>query len=142
MQNRKKTSHRKGMTLIEVMLVLFILMTLASVGMLAVREFQKRANTNTARMQLGNLATLLDNYESQIGFFPSTEEGLHSLCERPASVDEAVWFKIATWNEPPSDPWGSVYNYQYTGGGDDDFELWSSGPDRQSGTDDDIHYKR
>jgi Type II secretory pathway, pseudopilin PulG len=141
-QNHRKQSARKGMTLIEVMLVLFILMTLAGVGMVSIREFQKRANINTARMHLGELATLLDNYESQIGFLPSTEEGLNSLCQCPASVDETVWFKIARWDTPPNDPWGMQYNYQFPGRNNTEFDLWSSGPDGQSNTDDDLYYER
>jgi general secretion pathway protein G len=140
MQNRKRRNNgREGMTLLEVMLVLLILMTLATVGMLAVREYRIQARNNLAKIGLGELASLLEHYEGNIGHFPSTDEGLQALCECPPSVDPSVWFKIAKWNTPPLDPWGNNYNYQYPGSqGGASFDLWSSGPDGASGTEDDI----
>ena len=136
MQNRKKNSGREGMTLIEVMLVLFILMTLAAVGMLAVRNLRLQAFQSTARMEIGNLRTLVELYENNIGWFP---ESLNDLCECPASVDPTVWTKVAKWDKPPLDPWYNEYNYVYPGsGGIDTFDIWSSGPDGQPGTEDDI----
>jgi len=130
------------MTLIEVMLVLFILMTLAGVGMVAIQSFRKQANINTAKMELGELATLLDHYENMIGFYPSSDEGLYALCQCPASVDESSWIKIAKWNSPPNDPWGNQYNYQCPGSNNADFDLWSNGLDGQANTEDDVYYTR
>lgn len=144
MQNQNKRKHgREGFTLIEVMLVLLILMTLATVGMLAVRQFRNQANIKKANIDLGEFARMLDAYELQIGFYPTTDEGLGALCECPQSVDPNNWFKIATWSSPPLDPWYNPYQYQYPGSqGSDSFDLWSCGPDGQSGTDDDIWYRR
>ena len=130
------------MTLIEVMLVLFILMTLASVGMISIQAFRKQAKVNTARMELGELATLLDHYENMIGFYPTSDEGLYALCQCPPSVDESTWIQIARWNNPPNDPWGMAYNYQSPGSNNAEFDLSSNGPDGQAGTDDDIFYTR
>ena len=143
MQNQKRKSGREGMTLIEVMLVLFILMTIASVSMLAVTQYRAKAKNDFAKTQLGQLAELLDIYEGTIGNYPSTEESLEALCACPPSVDPSVWVKTALWSTPPLDPWGNRYNYQYPGsGGMDTFDLWSNGPDGQTGTEDDIAFKR
>jgi len=131
------------MTLIEVMLVLFILMTIASVGMLAVQEYRKKAKNDFARTQLGQLAGLLDVYESTVGNYPTTDEGLEALCACPPSVDPSVWIKTANWSTQPMDPWGNRYNYEYPGSsGMDSFNLWSSGQDGQTGTEDDIWFSR
>ena len=143
MQNRKKNSGREGMTLIEVMLVLFILMTIASIGMFAVQDQRKKAKISFAKTQLGQIAGLLDLYESNVGHYPATEESLEALCSCPPSVDESVWVRTANWSTPPLDPWENRYNYEYPGSaGMDSFNLWSNGPDGQSGTDDDIWFSR
>ena len=143
MQYRKRNPKREGMTLIEVMLVLFILMTIASVGMVAVTKYRARAHNDFAKMQLGQLAELLDLYEGTVGNYPSTEEGLDALCTCPPSVDSSTWVKTANWSTQPLDPWGNRYNYQYPGsGGMDTFDLWSSGADGQTGTEDDLVFKR
>ena len=138
----RRNSGREGLTLIEVMLVLVILMTLATVGMLAVNRTMKQANIRKANVDLSEFARLLDQYELEFGFFPSTDEGLNALCECPPSAPDN-WYQIAKWNSPPLDPWKNQYMYQHPGSqGSDSFDLWSNGPDRISGTDDDIWYKR
>jgi general secretion pathway protein G len=144
MQNRKRRNNgREGFTLLEVMLVLLILMTLATVGMFAVSNVRARMKADLARTRLGEFARLLDLYEGFVGSFPSTEEGLFALCECPSTVDETVWEKVATWSKLPLDPWDVEFNYQYPGSkGGDSFDLWSNGPDKISGTDDDIWFQR
>jgi len=144
MQNRNKRNRsREGFTLIEVMLVLVIMMTLATVGMIALGSYRTKANISKANIDLGEFARMLEAYEINMGYFPSTDEGLGALCSCPASADPSVWFKIAKWNTPPLDPWKNQYLYQYPGSeGSDSFDLWSCGPDGQSGTEDDIWYGR
>ena len=143
MQNRnRRNSGREGFTLLEVMLVLLILMTLATVGMFAVRNVRTRMNADLTRTRLGEFARFLDMYESFVGTFPSTDEGLHALCECPPTVDESTWSQVATWKTPPLDPWKNAFNYQYPGSRGNDFDLWSNGPDGISGTDDDIWFDR
>jgi len=140
---RRRNSGREGFTLLEVMLVLLILMTLATVGMFAVANVRARMKTDLTKTRLGEFARLLDLYEGFVGTFPSTDEGLYALCECPASVDESVWSKVATWTKVPLDPWNNPFNYQYPSSrGNDSFDLWSNGPDGISGTEDDIWFDR
>ena len=139
----RRNRGREGFTLLEVMLVLVILMTLATVGMLGIQQYRTQARNKLARIALGEFASLLDHYDGNFGHYPSTEEGLYALCECPASMDTSVWFKLAKWTKPPLDPWENNFNYQYPGSqGSDSFDLWSNGPDGISGTDDDIWFGR
>jgi general secretion pathway protein G len=141
MQNRKRrNSSREGMTLIEVMLVLLILMSIAAVGLLAWRNMAAEANKRQAVIALGEYARILDAYYSLYDRFPTTQEGLDALRNCPQSIDPSEYKPVLN-REVRSDPWGSPYNYEYPGSrGGDDFDLWSNGPDMQSGTEDDIWY--
>ena len=143
LNQKRRNRRREGFTLLEVMLVLLILMTLATVGLFAVRNVRTRMNADLTRTRLGEFARLLDLYEGFVGYYPSTEEGLRALCECPSSVDPETWTKVADWSSPPLDPWKSEFNYQFPGSrGNDSFDLWSNGPDGVSGTEDDIWFNK
>ena len=138
MQNRKRDHKRGGFTLVEVMLVLLILMTLASVGILAVRNMGAKAKIRQAKLGVQELARALESYYSLYDRFPTTQEGLDALRNCPASIDSSEYTPIIK-TEVKLDPWNMPYNYQYPSSrGGDEFDVWSNGPDMESGTADDI----
>ena len=142
MQIRRRNNGREGFTLVEVMLVLLILMTLAAAGVLAVRNMGAEAKKRQAAITLGEYARALDAYYALYDCFPTTQEGLDALRHCPQSQDSTDYTPVIT-GEVKRDPWGSPLNYEYPGSsGGDDFDLWSNGPDMQSGTQDDIWYRR
>ena len=139
---RRRNSGRGGFTLVEVMLVLVILMTLATFGVFAVRTFWAEAKKREAAARLGEYAGALEHYYTLYECFPATQEGLDALRNCPPSLDPSDYKPVIT-GDIKLDPWGSPYNYEYPGSnGVDDFDLWSNGPDMQSGTQDDIWFKR
>ncbi|MCL2119239.1 MAG: type II secretion system protein GspG [Planctomycetaceae bacterium] len=93
-----------------------------------------------AKTELVKIGSLLDQYKSIMGNFPSTEEGLNALCECPPSVDPTDWVKVANWNTPPLDPWGNNYNYRCPGEDGNIVNVGSNGPDGDPGTADDIWF--
>ncbi|MCM8782369.1 MAG: type II secretion system major pseudopilin GspG [Candidatus Omnitrophica bacterium] len=126
----------KGFTLIELMLVVIIIGALVAMVMprLTGRGEQARASAAKADIQ-ANIATALKLYELDNGNFPSTEEGLNALLNKPASTPN--------WNGPylekhPLDPWGREYKYKSPGDHRSDYDLYSLGKDGQEGTADDI----
>ena len=138
MQIQKKKSGREAFTLVEIMLVLFILMSLATVGIIAVQQVSGRAKKQQAAIKVGEYAQAVKMFYSIYDRFPTTDEGLDALQNCPASMDQADYDSVIDTNIKP-DPWGMPYNYQYPSSrGGDGFDLWSSGPDMSSGTDDDI----
>ncbi len=141
---------RNGLTLLELMIVLIILVGLMAIVGPRLLGTQKKADVRTAQAQIGNLASALKMYAVDMKTFPSTEEGLDLLVSRPE--DEAL---ARNWDGPyveggklPLDPWGSKFEYEFGAveGADEDAEsgtgdfprIFSLGPDRQAGTGDDI----
>ena len=139
MQNRKRNnSVREGMTLIEVMLVLFILMTLATVGMFAVRGMRAEAKVREAKIMVGQLANAVEQFYTIYDRYPTTEDGLDALRHCPASVDDPSYQPFISF-DLKADPWGQQYGYQWPGRQNDGgFDVWSCGPDMDFGTADDI----
>jgi len=149
MSNKKL---RKGLSLLEVMIVLVILVGLMAVVGPRLLGTQKKADIRTAEVQVGNIVSALKQYAVDMKTFPTTEEGLELLVTAPE--DEALARK---WSGPyledgkiPSDPWGSPFSYEFetqdaSSTGSDSKEsasefprVFSLGPDKQSGTTDDI----
>lgn len=127
---------KSGFTLIELMLVVIIIGALVAMVMprLTGRGEQARASAAKADIQ-ANIATGLKLYELDNGNFPSTEEGLNALLNKPAQA--------TNWNGPylekkPIDPWGREYKYKSPGDHRSDYDLYSLGKDGQEGTTDDV----
>lgn len=140
MMSRRQTRRgRQGFTLIEVLLVLVILVVLASIAGTNYMRIQKTANINAAKTQIGALETPLEAYRLDVGEYPTTEQGLAALRAMPNGVSETKWVGPYLKKDIPNDPWGQPYQYEYPGSHDEEVpDVWSMGPDMNSGTDDDI----
>ncbi len=123
----------RGMTLIEIMVVLVIIGLIASVVAVNVIGRQQQAEKDKAKTDVQNIATQgVDAFRVMKGRYPSTEEGLKILVQegflRPNNDKGTL-----------TDPWGNEYVYLYPGQKHaDTYDVRSNGPDRQPGTDDDI----
>lgn len=124
-----------GFTLIEVLVVVFILGILAA---LVVPRFMGRtedAKVTEAKVQIRSIETALKLFKLDNGFYPSTEQGLEALIEAPTVGREAKKFREGGYLEQkrvPDDPWGSPYIY-VSPGLRGDFDLASLGADGQEG---------
>jgi general secretion pathway protein G len=142
----RKRQSRRGLTLLELMIVLIILVGLMAIVGPRLLGTQKKADVRTAQAQIGNLASALKMYAVDMKVFPTTEEGLEMLVKAPE--DEAL---ARNWDGPyieggklPLDPWGGSFQYEF-GASEEGEEVQSEfprisslGPDRQPGTSDDI----
>ncbi|MBI4313545.1 MAG: type II secretion system major pseudopilin GspG [Candidatus Omnitrophica bacterium] len=132
----------KGFTLIELMLVVIIIAALASmvVPRLAGRSEEARVGTAKADIK-GNLSVALRLYEVDNGRYPSTDQGLNALREKPASPPTPANWKGPYIEQEPKDPWGKPYLYRYPGTHPPyDYDLYSWGPDGAEGTDDIVNW--
>jgi general secretion pathway protein G len=128
-----------GFTLIELMLVLVILATLAAIVTPKLTGRSQEAKITAAQTQISQFAVGLDAFEIHVGRYPTTVEGLRALLERPTSEDEGWQGPYMNKNVIPTDPWGGDYVYRCPGQyNQDGYDLYSYGPDRRMGGDDDI----
>lgn len=124
-----------GFTLIELMVVMVILAILAAIIAPKIIGRADDAKVTEAKIQMHNLETALKMYRLDTGQYPSTEQGLVALVEKP------VVGKIpANWREGgylekkkiPVDPW--MYNYFYVSPGlHGDYDIISYGSDGEKG---------
>jgi general secretion pathway protein G len=137
MEERRQIIRRDrwapGFTLIELLVVLVILGLLAGLVGPRVIKHLGESKSKTAVLQIEELSSALDLYRLEVGSYPSTEQGLVALVEKPAGVDQ--------WNGPylrkktiRLDPWGEQYIYQ-SPGENGPFDISSLGADKSPGGD-------
>ena len=112
-EKRRELRNSEGFTLIELLVVMIIIGLLAS--LVGPRLFGKvdKAKQQTAQAQIELLSTGLGSFRLDIGRFPSEEEGLNSLIEKPSDLDK--WDGPYLAKEIPKDPWGNDYVYKCPG---------------------------
>jgi len=124
-------------TLIELLLVMVILATLAAVIVPKFTKRSEQARITAARADIANLEVALDAFEVDTGRYPTTDEGLRSLIEEPADV--RGWHGPYIKRGLPKDPWGRPYVYTCPGEHNTSgYDIYSYGPDGREGGGDDI----
>jgi general secretion pathway protein G len=140
---RPQTSpKRRGFTLVEILVVISIIMLLAGLIIANVGKFFGGAQLDIAKLFVTqSMKTPLVTYRLQMGSYPSTEEGIQALMIAPSGKADR-WrgpYLTEGTKVPILDPWGEPYQYRCPGTRNKDgYDLWSKGPDKADGTDDDI----
>lgn len=139
-QVRIRARRRQGFSLVELMIVLAILVLLAGLVLPRLLGQQNKADIKATQTQISSFKQALQNYAIDVRSFPDTEAGLNALLTKPENEQQARKWDGSYIEELPADPWGNAYNYEYPPSkGSSDFpNIWSNGPDGESGTDDDI----
>jgi general secretion pathway protein G len=129
--------RRAGFTLVEMLLVLVILATLAAIVIPKFSGRTEQAKVTAAQSQISSIEMALDAFEVDTGFYPKGEAGLDALVAAPSGVEN--WKGPYLKKGVPLDPWGNPYSYSYPGRNNPDgYDLMSMGPDGRVGGDDDL----
>ena len=134
------TDHRsEGFTLIEIMAVVLIIGMLSGIVGFAVFQQVDKARVVTARAQISRLESSLELYSMDNGRFPSSEQGLDALINKPSGSPEPTNYQPGGYlkgGELPKDPWGFEFQYANPGANNaESFDLWSFGKDGTTGGD-------
>ena len=121
-----------GFTLLEIMVVVIIIGTIAGLVGVKVLARLEEARVNASKAQMSSIKSSLDLFKMDNGFYPPTQPGLQALVGGGAQFGNKGYLNS---DIVPLDPWQSPYQYVSDGTG---FTLWSNGPDRIPQTADDI----
>jgi general secretion pathway protein G len=134
----KRLSRRKderGFTLIELMVVIVILGILAGLIIPRIMGRPDEARRAKARMQIESMETALKLYKLDNGNYPTTEQGLQALVEKPSIGAAAKNWRQGGYLEKgkvPKDPWDKDFVY-ISPGSHGDYDLSSLGADGEPG---------
>ncbi|MCG8354384.1 MAG: type II secretion system major pseudopilin GspG [Kiloniellales bacterium] len=136
---RRARAGSAGFTLLELLIVIIILGLLGALAGPQLIKYLGKAKTDTAKLQIDQIEASLDLFFLDAGRYPTQQEGLQALVERPAGAEQ--------WNGPYLkkrdtivDPWGKTFEYSLPGehGPYDIYSLGSDGAEGGDGEDQDV----
>ena len=130
-----------GFTLIEIMVVIAIIGILATLIVPKIMGRPDEARATAAKHDVGTLVQAFKLYRLDIGRYPTTEQGIRALVEKPTSEPVPQNWKAGGYLDSiPKDPWGNPYQYANPGthGEIDVYSYGSDGKPGGTGNDADI----
>ncbi len=122
-----------GFTLIEIMVVIAILAILSATVIPMITDSPEKARIVRAKQDIGVLEQSLEMYKLDNFNYPSTDQGLQALIERPNGEPEAPnWKEGGYVKKLPNDPWGREYIY-LSPGESGSFDILTYGRDGSEG---------
>jgi general secretion pathway protein G len=122
-----------GFTLLELLIVLVTLTLLSAVVAPQIMNMFSGAKTDTAALQIDTLSTAVHYYQIDTGLYPTQEQGLEVLWNRPPDVNKWRGPYIRK-HEHLLDPWKQAYRYKVPGERSP-FSIYSLGADNKEGGD-------
>jgi len=110
---RRLLTDSCGFTLVELIVVVIIIGLLAGLVLPQFIRQEEKAKLKAAQAQIELLGTALDTFRLDVGRYPTTEEGLQALRQKPGTVDR--WDGPYLKKEVPLDPWAKPYMYKSPG---------------------------
>jgi len=130
-KNSLKVQAQKGFTLIELMVVVVILAVLAVLVVPNLMDRPDEARIVKAKQDINAISSSLQLYRLDNFNYPTTDQGIEALVERPNDGPEAKnWKKLL--ESLPLDPWGNPYLYLMPGT-HSSFDLFTYGADGVDG---------
>ncbi|MGB5485597.1 type II secretion system major pseudopilin GspG [Parasphingorhabdus sp.] len=134
----KPQRKRNGFTLVELMVVIFILGLLTTIVVINVLPSQDKAMVQKARADIAILGQALEMYRLDNLSYPGSSDGLQALVAAPPSLATTARYRQGGYiKKLPDDPWGRPYQYDNPGRQGPGFDLYSLGADGAPGGEDD-----
>jgi general secretion pathway protein G len=90
MRKSRRISTEAGFTLLELLVVIAILgLLIGLVAPAALRQLGG-ARISVAKQSIERIGSVLDMYKLDVGSYPSTDQGLHALVDRPSGSGRSV----------------------------------------------------
>ncbi len=129
----RKQQHQQGFTLIEIMVVVVILGILAAIAVPRIMNRPDTARITKAKQDIRVMEGSLKLYRLDNFSYPSTDQGLRALVEKPAGEPEAKNWKSGGYlDRLPKDPWGNQYQY-LSPGVKGEVDIFTLGADNRPG---------
>ncbi|AJJ09399.1 type II secretion system protein G [Yersinia rohdei] len=127
-----------GFTLLEIMVIIIILGLLASLTIPSLMANKNRADQQKTLSDIVAIENALDMYKLDNGYYPTEAQGIDALIVKPIELPIPRSYPPNGYiRRLPRDPWNNTY--QMTNPGRyEEIDIFSAGPDREVGTDDDI----
>ena len=129
-------SDDRGMTLLEIMIVIVIIGIFFAVAGPKILSLPQKGNVSAAKTQIANFTTALGTYYTDNGNYPTTDQGLQSLIEKPSSDPAPMNYSEGGYLDKkklPKDPWGHDYIFTSPAEDGSDFEIICLGRDGERG---------
>jgi len=125
--------NQRGFTLIEILVVVVILGILAGIVVPRLLDEPEKARRTKATVQIKSLEEAISLFKLDNGYYPSTEQGLQALVEKPLNGRIPPRYREGGYlKKLPADRWNSDYIY-LSPGIHSDFDIISYGPDGEPG---------
>jgi len=111
--SKKILKSQKGFTLIELIVVAAIIALLAGLVVPQFIKQEEKATAKATKAQIELFGTALDTFRLDVGRYPTSQEGLQALTQKPGGVDR--WDGPYLKKEVPPDPWNKPYIYKSPG---------------------------
>jgi general secretion pathway protein G len=114
----KKLRNQKGMSLIEILIVITLIAVAGSFVAGRVFDSLQEGNVKAARTQINGLKAILDDYRRFCNGYPTTDQNLDALVAKPTTPPECANYPASAFIQDgrvPKDPWGNPYNYESDG---------------------------
>ena len=131
--SQRKQRRARGFTLVEIMVVVVIIGILGALVVPKLMGKPQEARITAAKVDISSLMQALKIYKLDNQRYPSTEQGLKALIEKPTSGPSANGWKTGGYvDKLPKDPWGNPYQY-LAPGVRGEIDVYSLGADGQPG---------
>lgn len=135
---------QKGMSLVEILIALTLMGIAGTFVAGKIYERLESGQIDSAKIQIRNLASRVKEFRGFCGYYPTTDQGLDALIEKPTGGRECNKYPaggLIDGGKIPKDPWDFEFVYESDGKSFDIKSLGADGAEGGEGVDADISFK-